>query len=420
MDVKIFPSKITKRKVQIPSSKSLVHRGIICAALAKGKSVIREVDISTDIQTTIDCVRMFGAKVEIIGRDVIVEGVETIDYNGEDVWCNESGSTLRFMIPIFSLSKKKVCFKGSSRLLQRPQEVYEQLFKEQGNSFTHSDELIIINGAIKAGEIVVDGNISSQFISGLLFALPLLKEDSIIRINPPFASRSYVDLTIDMLSKFNVCIEWKDELTLCIRGNQRYECKEEVMEADYSQLAFYGGLGALQGPLTCIGVNKNSLQGDKALIDILGNMGVDVFWNDNSITFNKGFLKASSIDLENCPDLGPMLFALAAFIFQETHFTNVSRLRIKESDRVGDMLKELNKLGVTTKSNENEAWITGKKFDSATTFDGHNDHRIVMALAIIATCFEKPVIITGAQAVEKSYPNFFNDLKDLGIKVEVL
>jgi len=420
MDVKIFPSKVTKREVQVPSSKSLAHRGIICAALAKGKSIIRGVDMSIDIQTTIDCVLKFGAKVEVVGKDIIVEGVETIDYNGEDVWCNESGSTLRFMIPIFSLSNKKVSFKGSSRLLQRPQEVYKQLFEEQGKSFTQDDEVIITNGAIKAGEIVIDGNISSQFISGLLFALPLLNGDSIIRINPPFASRSYVDLTIDMLRKFSVCIEWKDEFTLFIKGNQLYKCKEEVIEADYSQLAFYGGLGALQGPLTCVGVNKDSLQGDKVLIDILGNMGVEVFWHDNCITFDKGVLKASSIDLENCPDLGPMLFALAAFIPQETHFTNVCRLRMKESDRVDDMLKELDKLGIITKSNENEAWIIGRKFDSVTTFDGHNDHRIVMALAIIATCLKKPVIITGAQAVEKSYPSFFADLKELGIKVEVL
>ena len=420
MDVRIYPGGLALREVRIPTSKSLAHRSIICAALARGKSIIQSVDMSIDIQTTIDCICRLGAKVEVSGSDVIVEGVEDINYDGDTVWCNESGSTLRFMIPIFSLSNKRVRFSGSERLLQRPQEVYQNLFMEQGNNFMQSAEEITIEGSIKPGEISVDGNVSSQFISGLLYVLPLMKEDSTIRITPPFASKSYVDLTIDMLSKFGIAIQWEDELTLTISGNQKYKPQKILIEADYSQLAFYGGLGTLQGPLTSGGVNKSSLQGDKQIIDILVRMGANVTWDENRITFNKSELNGCSIDLENCPDLGPMLFMLSAFVKGEMHFTNVSRLRIKESDRVEAMLSELSKMGIESDSTENEVWITGGSIKSVDSLDGHNDHRIVMALAIGATCFEKPTIITGADAIEKSYPKFFDDLVNLGIKVEVL
>jgi len=420
MDVRIYPSTLTKREITIPTSKSLAHRSIICAALSDGVSTIRNVDLSVDIETTINCMRAFGATIEVVGKDVKVQGVKEYKCE-EELWCSESGSTLRFMIPIFSLVDKKVTLKGSSRLLQRPQSVYEEIFRSQNLSFIQNDDGIEIEGKLKAGQYIIDGNISSQFISGLLFVLPLLDGDSAIEIKPPFASRSYVDLTIDMLNKFGVEVKWDSDLVLSIRGNQKYIPQDVTVEADYSQLAFYAGLGAINGPLTCIGANSKSLQGDKEIIDILSSMNVESKWEEDRITFMKSVITESVIDLENCPDLGPILFMITSFSEGATHFKNTARLKIKESDRALAMKAELAKWGVNVEVVDNDAWVHGAKLSGKDIeFDAHNDHRIVMALSIGATLAQDAVVIRNAHVIEKSYPRFFEDLMSLGIKVEVL
>ena len=418
MLVKIEPSKLTSNEIRIPSSKSLGHRAIICASLAKGTSIVSNVDMSKDIEATIGCMEQLGATIDRNGSQLVIKGIDTFSCDNCQLWCNESGSTLRFMIPIASLTGNRVSLKGTKRLLERPQHIYQELFVKEGLLFEQNEEEIIIEGSLIGGVYKIDGNVSSQFISGLLFALPLCAKDSEIHIVGEFASKSYVDLTIDMLKKFGVIITWINDHVLLVKGNQKYQANHVTVEADYSQLAFYAVLGALGQPVNCLYANPFSLQGDKAILDIVSNMGANVIWNDNGVIVEGKNLHSTTIDLQNCPDLGPVLFVCASLAKGTTHFVNAKRLRIKESDRVYAMECELKKLGIEITSTEDEVWITGSKWKTPCLVDGHNDHRIVMALAIGAIVSEKGITISGAEAISKSYPHFFEDLLKLGVKVK--
>ena len=420
MLVKIEPSNITSNEVRIPSSKSLGHRAIICASLAKGTSVVSNVDTSKDIEATIGCMEQLGAKIVVNNHDLIITGIEKFEEKSYQLWCNESGSTLRFMVPIASLTGCKVSFQGKKRLLERPQSIYQQLFIKEDLYFKQGEEEITIEGRLPGGKYEIDGNVSSQFISGLLFALPLCAQDSTIRIIGEFASKSYVDLTVDMLANFGIEITWINDKELFVKGNQQYEATNVTVEADYSQLAFYAVLGALGHPVVCLHANKDSLQGDKAVLDILSNMGAMVVWDDCGVVVEGKELHSTTIDLQNCPDLGPVLFVCASLAKGTTHFINTKRLRIKESDRVDAMECELKKLGIEIISSENEVWITGGKWNTPCVVDGHNDHRIVMALTIGAIVSECGITICGAEAISKSYPHFFEDLLKLGVKIKGL
>lgn len=417
MLVAIEPSRCIENQIRIPSSKSLGHRAIICASLAKGTSYISNVDMSKDLEATIDCMQQLGATIIRKGNELEITGIEHFENREYALWCNESGSTLRFMIPIASLTNQKVTFCGTKRLLERPQSVYQKIFGQ----FEHNEHEIVVEECLKGGIYEIDGNVSSQFISGLLFALPLCDKDSQIQIQGEFASKSYVDLTVDMLKRFGVIVEWINDTTLFIEGNQEYQSQNVTIEADYSQLAFFAGLGALGQSVTCLHANPSSLQGDKAILDILANMGCSIVWNEMDVCVIKESLHSTTIDLQNCPDLGPILFIVASLSEGTTHFINCKRLRIKESDRIYAMECELKKLGVDIRSNEDEVWITGcKKWKTPCVVEGHNDHRIVMALAIGAIVSENGVTIQGAEAVSKSYPHFFEDLQKLGIKIKGL
>ncbi|MBQ7891538.1 MAG: 3-phosphoshikimate 1-carboxyvinyltransferase [Erysipelotrichaceae bacterium] len=417
MLVTIEPSKCIEKQIRIPSSKSLGHRAIICASLAKGTSHIYNVDMSKDLEATIGCMEQLGAKILKKGNTLEITGIECFENREYTLWCNESGSTLRFMIPIASLTKQKVTLQGTKRLLERPQNIYQNIFSH----FEHNEQEIVVEECLKSGNYEIDGNVSSQFISGLLFALPLCDNDSQIKIQGEFASKSYVDLTVDMLKQFGVVVEWIDDTTIFIKGNQIYQSQNVTIEADYSQLAFFAGLGALGIPITCLHANPNSLQGDKAILDILTNMGCSIVWNEDGVCVKGDSLHSTTIDLQNCPDLGPILFVCASLAEGTTHFINCKRLRIKESDRICAMECELRKLGVDLLTTEDEVWITGsKKWNTPCMVDGHNDHRIVMALAIGAIVSENGITIQGAEAVSKSYPHFFDDLAKLGIKIKGL
>ena len=222
MRARITPAKINSGNITIPPSKSLAHRAIICACLAPGRSVISNIDYSVDIRATIEGMRHFGASIKEDKDTLFIDGIETFQYDGDVVNCHESGSTLRFFLPLFSLTGRKATFSGSKRLIERPQNVYERLFQEQGINFVREYPNITIDGKLKPGELTLKGNVSSQFITGLLFALPLLETDSKIHIEPPFESRSYVELTIQMLKRFQILVEYEDAYTLIVRGNQQY------------------------------------------------------------------------------------------------------------------------------------------------------------------------------------------------------
>lgn len=419
MIAKVFPGKCSG-KVTIPPSKSMAHRAIICASLAKGVSRIDNVAYSQDILTTIDGMRTLGA--EIIKHDDFLEvtGIGKITAcQKREIFCNESGSTLRFFIPLFSLCDQPITFSGKGRLMDRPQSVYQEIFEKQGLPFIHKNGTISINGAIHSGEFVLDGDVSSQFISGLLFALPLCEGSSTVVIKEPFESRSYVNLTLQMLEYFGIEAGFTASDTIYIKGNQQYHSGCYSVEGDFSQLAFFACLAALNNDLEICGVHHNSRQGDKAIMKILKQAQVAFKEVVNGYAVFKSSTSATEIDLADCPDLGPILCVLAAFSDGNTHIKNAGRLRIKESDRIAAMECELKKLGVNIRSEDNDIYIAGKPtYEGGVIFDGHNDHRIVMSLAVAATLCQQPCTIKDAQAVRKSYPQFFDDLQRVGIEVE--
>ncbi|MBS4976229.1 MAG: 3-phosphoshikimate 1-carboxyvinyltransferase [Eubacterium sp.] len=415
-------TSLGKGHVHIPPSKSMAHRAIICASLAKGRSVISNVAYSKDIRATIEGMKQLGAHIEIAEDTVTIDGIANFQgLKDKEIFCNESGSTLRFFIPIFSLCEKPITFTGSGRLLQRPQKVYEDIFHEKGLAFQQDAHGIHIQEALPYGEYQIKGDVSSQFISGLLFTLPLLEKDSTIHILPPFESRSYVELTLQMLEHFGVHAYFKDEMTLAIPGGQTYQANNYEIEGDYSQLAFFAVYAAIHGKITVTGVSHASRQGDKAILEILKSFGARIEEVPHGYTFYKSELKGTSIDLANCPDLGPILCVLGMYSLGNTHIYNAGRLRIKESDRIAAMEEELRKFGVTITSTEDEIFIQGgQNYTCKQTLHGHNDHRIVMALSVATACSNSCTTIEDAQAITKSYPTFFDDFAKVQEKVESL
>lgn len=421
MKVRIHPSKVSG-EVIIPPSKSMSHRAIICASLANGTSRITNVAYSDDVKITIEGMKQLGADITCLEDSVIVKGIKDFKAMQNDtVFCNESGSTLRFFIPIFSLCDKTISFTGRNRLLKRPQTIYEEIFKSQNISYIQDEDKIQIGGKLKAGHYELNGDVSSQFISGLLFTLPLLDKDSTIHIKEPYESRSYVDLTLQMLDLYGIQASYKDANTLVIPGNQSYIAHDYDIEGDYSQLGFFAVLATINNDLKCLGLSHESLQGDKQIISILKNAGADINEIENGYLIKKSNLHASEIDLGDCPDLGPILNVMAMYASGNTRIYNAQRLRYKESDRIAAMEEELNKCDVQISTTEGEILIHGaKQYSCDEVLSGHKDHRIVMSLSVAATLFDKPVVIDGAQAINKSYPTFFDDLQKLGCKVDII
>ena len=419
MKAVITPSHLHSTDISIPSSKSLSHRALICAALAEGESIIADLVENKDTEATIRCLRQLGASFERNGNVLHVKGTsrKTI-YDGSVLDCNESGSTLRFLIPVFAALHEHARFTGHGRLMERPQDVYADLFHRQGLLFEKMDSVLKVQGLLKGGEYSIMGDVSSQFISGLLFALPLLKEDSVLHVSEPFESRSYVGLTMDALEKAGIVVKMNGN-DLFIPGNQTYRPFETRIAGDESQAAFFGVLSAMTGTsLKVCNVAEHSHQGDRVYRDVLKQAGCASVWEDNGWKFLPDKLKAFTADLADCPDLGPVLFALAAQCEGTSVFTHCERLRIKESDRIACMQEELAKLGCAMESTGDTVTIQGKTaVRGGVMLNGHNDHRIVMALSVLACTADSPVMIEGAEAVNKSYPDFFRDLAGTGVLI---
>lgn len=427
MRAKIYPGT-PRGEVTIPASKSMAHRAVICAALAQGESTLSNLTLSNDIRATIAGMQALGARENWLQADKLqltgagrpqADKPLTVD-------CGESGSTLRFFIPIFALCGQPVRFICHGRLPQRPQTVYQEIFAAQGLHFAPfadgENAGWEVAGSLRPGTYLLRGDVSSQFISGLLFALPLLNGDSTIIIEPPFESRSYVELTLSMLQKFGITARWQNKYRLEIPGNQTYRPADVTIEGDFSQLAFFAVLGAINSEITVRGVDPNSAQGDRKIIAFIRQMGGHVTEQADGYTIAPGELTAAALDLADSPDLGPALSVLAARAQGETRFYNAGRLRIKESDRIADVETELTRFGIKTHSTQDELFVLGSPASNLATGEpcaAHNDHRIVMALAVLATVCGQPVIIEQAEAINKSYPRFFTDLQNLGIKVEL-
>ncbi|MEG1176179.1 MAG: 3-phosphoshikimate 1-carboxyvinyltransferase [Ruthenibacterium sp.] len=535
-----------------PPSKSMAHRALLCAALANGQSRVAGICASDDMLATMRAMRALGARIvydadtgsalvhgagtQLCGGDGVAAsvlppvtcgdgagaqlcgggaGAQLCDGAGAaasvlpPVDCGESGSTLRFVIPLFALSGASVTLTGQGRLPERPQGVYADLFAARGLLFAQSGTGITLRGPLPAGEYAVDGSVSSQFISGLLFALPLLDGDSVIRIAPPFESRSYVDLTLRAMADFGVHAAWENEFTIRIKGNQKYSACHYTVEGDCSQAAFFavlaaclpehaattagartagfspkghaafsarisGGedaLSACPGAVTLTNLRADTLQGDRVIFSVLQRCGARLSRGaDGSVSVypSRERLRAADIDLTDCPDLGPVLMVLGLFCTGETVLRGAGRLRLKECDRIAAMQCEVQKLGgkisvqkdadggdtvrVRGAGTQDGAGAQGSAGaqdgagaqggagtqDGAGTqggagtqdgasalhasfaLEGHGDHRIVMALCVaaLAAGFSADCTMSGAEAVSKSYPHFFDDLRALGAAIE--
>ena len=419
-DLKIYPSKL-KGEVKIPPSKSMAHRAIICAALSDGLCIIENIDYSDDIIATIDAMNSLGAKI-VKHKDYIeVIGAYGSDEKAKEtriIDCNESGSTLRFLVPISLLFEGRSKFIGRGNLGKRPLTTYYNIFEKQGIEYSYEEGNLnlVIDGELKAGTFEVEGNVSSQFITGLLFTLPLLNEDSKIIIITEMESKGYIDLTLRAMSDFGVKIINNDYREFIIKGNQKYSARNYRVEGDYSQAAFFLCADSLGNDVLCKDLDLNSLQGDKEVIDILERMNIVFNANDIGVKgTTNGELISTVIDGSQCPDIIPVLTSVAALTKGTTEIINAGRLRIKECDRLAAVTSELNKLGAKIIEKEEGLVVTGvEKLQGGVEVWSHKDHRIAMTLAIASTRCEEPIVIKDYECIAKSYPNFFDDFKALG------
>ncbi|MFI3168618.1 MAG: 3-phosphoshikimate 1-carboxyvinyltransferase [Faecalibacterium sp.] len=417
MLVHLTPAPL-RGSIAAPPSKSMSHRAVLCAALCRGNSMISGLGKSRDIEATLDAIKQLCGTVSETKDGINIFGRGGFCTITRPVDCGESGSTLRFLIPLFSLTQQKIQFVGGGRLFARPQTIYEKLFHAQGLLFEQDESGITISGALQAGEYSVPGNVSSQFISGLLFMMPLLDHESSLTITGNFESASYVELTLATLRDFGITIKRPRYNQFIIPGKQNYIPCPYTVEGDYSQAAFLAVLGALVGDITVTNLRPDTKQGDAAILDILARCGAQFTRNGNDVTFAKSALTATEIDLADCPDLGPVLTVLGACCEGVTTIKNAGRLRIKESDRIFAMESELRKFGVDITSTEDTITITGGALQTPTEpLAAHNDHRVVMSLAVLALGKGIAVDLTDAQAVAKSWPTFFIDLATLGADV---
>jgi len=414
----IVPGKIMPAQISIPSSKSLSHRALITAALADGVSVIHSLAENNDTKATLSIMEKAGASFTKEGNDLIVHGMHHMSYDGSVLDCGESGSTLRFLIPLFSLSAEEAVFTGHGKLMERPQNVYEEIYAEQGLLFQKTNEELHVKGPLQSGTYALQGNVSSQFISGFMFALPLSAGDSVIEVKPPYESASYVGLTMDALNRSKIQVE-QEGLSYHIKGQQVYQPIDCTVEGDDSQMAFFAMEALIHHvPLDVLNIRHDSRQGDHVIVDLVKRMGGQAEEIENGYRFDGTSLHACVIDLADCPDLGPALFALASQCEGETTFINAGRLRVKESDRIACMEAEMKKLGCVISSKDSIVTVQGKTaVHGGAVLNGHNDHRIVMALSVLASIADQPVTIEGSEAVNKSYPDFFLDLQKTGVNV---
>lgn len=399
MKVKILPSK-TSGEVSAPPSKSFAHRYLIGSVLSRGKCVIKNIADSDDISATLSCIEQLGGSVTKDGNIVTVIPTNEKQIENAVFDCKESGSTLRFFIPVVLATGAKNCtFSGSERLLARGIKEYEKLFENSAVKIKSDEKSIEVNGKLTAGNYEISGEVSSQYTTGMLFALSVLDGKSTLKITGNAESRAYVDMTIKVLKDFGADITETEKNFFEINGKGRLSPGEFTVEGDWSNAAFLIALSRLLGTISVSGLNENSVQGDR-----FSSVAFDALDGENA-----------EIDLKDCPDLAPILFSYAAYK-NGGKFINTKRLRVKESDRANVMAEELKKFGANVKVYENSVEIEKTQLKPPIVpLCGHNDHRIVMALSVLAAVFGAE--IDGAEAVNKSYPDFFRVIKKAGVNV---
>ena len=414
MNKKIIKADKLVGEVSPPPSKSILHRYIIGSSLAKGISKIENISFSDDIIATIEAMKKLGANIEKKDNYLLIDGSKTFDkeyLNNSEIDCNESGSTLRFLFPLSIVKENKVLFKGKGKLFKRPLSPYFENFDKYQIKYSHVNENeILLDGELKSGEYEIDGNISSQFITGLLLSLPLLNGNSKIIIKGKLESSSYIDITLDCLSKFGVKIINNSYQEFIIEGNQTYKSGNYEVEADYSQVAFFLVANSIGSDIKINGLNNNSLQGDKKIIDFISEIDN---WNKNEKLI---------LDGSETPDIIPILSLKACISKKEIEIVNIARLRIKESDRLKATVQELSKLGFDLIEKEDSILINSRKNfiynnKEILSLSSHSDHRIAMTVAIASSCYEDKIILDNLDCVKKSYPNFWEVFLSLGGKI---
>ncbi len=407
MKATITPGK-AKGIVMAPPSKSVAHRMLMGAGLSMGTSVIQNIDLSEDIKATLGILEALGSEYSIENRTVTMKGI-----GGKKVEVNrvldtkESGSTLRFFIPILLTGGGKSKLTGAKSLFSRPLGIYEDICKEQGIFFRKTEDSLELDGQLKATHYRIPGNISSQFITGLLYALPLLNKDSVLEVIPPVESKAYIEMTLEALEIYGIKVERKDN-TYYIPGNQTYQAVNSMVEGDYSNAAFLDAFNLIGGNVQVEGLKEDSLQGDKVYREYYRIL------QNNLLSYKK---ETPRIDISECPDLGPILIGMAAANHGAV-FTGTKRLKIKESDRGTVMAEELQKFGINVDVQDNQIIVyPGKLQKPNAILDSHNDHRIAMTLATLCTLTGGT--IDGCMAVNKSYPGYYDAIQSLGIQVKI-
>ena len=397
-----------------PPSKSVLHRYIIASSLAKGVSKIENISFSEDIIATIEAMKKLGANIEQKENYLLIDGSDTFKNLNENIEidCNESGSTLRFLFPLSIVKENKVLFKGRGKLFKRPMTPYFENFEKYKIKHSYIDEnAILLEGQLKAGIYEIDGNISSQFITGLLFSLPLLDGKSKIIINGKLESSNYIDISLDCLSKFGIKIINNSYQEFIIEGNQSYKVGNYRTEADYSQAAFFLVANAIGSKIKINDLSENSLQGDKKIIDYISEIDN---WNSKDTLI---------LDGSETPDIIPILSLKAAVSGKKIEIINVERLRIKESDRLKATVEELSKLNFDLIEKKDSILINSRealkanKNEKIVSLSAHSDHRIAMMIAIAATCYDGEILLDNLDCVKKSYPNFWEVFLSLGGKI---
>lgn len=420
--IEIKPGKLSG-SLEIPPSKSVSHRAIISAGLAIGESRISNVLLSEDMIATCEAMEALGAKIKYEKEanhrhTLIIKGCDELKLNSREIDCNESGSTLRFIIPILLLQEERVVVTGKGRLVSRPMAPYYQLFKEKSIAFEHQTEgqdlPLSLKGRLTPGVYALDGSVSSQFITGLLFALPLLPGDSVIEITSTLESKPYVEITLEVLKSFGVTIVNEDNQRFYVKGNQCYKPCDYRIEGDFSQGAFWLVGGTIGETLQCKDLNLSSKQGDKVIVGIIEAMGGDLDIGPEDILAKHTKTHGMVIDVSQCPDLVPVLGVLGSLSTGTTTIVNGERLRYKESDRLMATADVLNTLGGKVTETSDGLIIQGVRNFTGGRVKSHNDHRIAMAVAIASIASSEKIILEGAEAVNKSYPHFWEDFEKMG------
>ncbi len=423
MKVEIKPED-TGGEIYIPPSKSVTHRAIIAAALANGTSRIDHVLLSQDIKATLETIKVFGAEVTSDQEDE--EGLFTFYITGNPnpvvrdalIDCIESGSTLRFTLPILAIDAKNTVVTGKEGLKNRPIQTYLEIFDEQNFNYEKGEKAlpIILNGKLKPGKFKIRGDISSQYLTGLFFALPLLPESSDIYLTSPLESKPYVTLTIEVLEEFGIEIEKISSDHYHIPGNQNYRPTSISIQGDFSQAAFWFVNGLINKETTLLNLPETSIQGDFRIISILNSIGADITYDKEKKAWISRPAKTHNFELnmKDIPDLVPILAVVASFSEGYSTLTGTKRLRFKESDRILAIANMLESYGVDVSVKENQIVIKGQDKLLSTTINSFNDHRIAITAAIASGRAQGLVTILDAQCVNKSYPNFWEDFKNVG------